>query len=53
MTTERKQAASRAVLTSTTAQLFVADVKTSSDFFTTTLGFELDFLSATRRITEW
>lgn len=44
MTTERKQAAALIALTSTTAQLFVADVKTSSDFFATTLGFELDFL---------
>ncbi len=44
MTTETKQGPSRIVLNSTTAQLFVADVKTSSDFFTTTLGFELDFL---------
>jgi catechol 2,3-dioxygenase-like lactoylglutathione lyase family enzyme len=44
MTTEPKQGASRIVLNSTTAQLFVADVKASSDFFTTALGFELDFL---------
>jgi uncharacterized glyoxalase superfamily protein PhnB len=44
MTTETKQPASRIMLTSTTAQLFVADVKAASDFFSTTLGFELEFL---------
>lgn len=44
MTVETKQVAPGIVLNSTTAQLFVADVKRSSDFFTTTLGFALDFL---------
>jgi catechol 2,3-dioxygenase-like lactoylglutathione lyase family enzyme len=44
MTAETKQAASTIVLASTTAQLFVADVKVSSDFFTIMLGFELEFL---------
>ena len=44
MTTETKQAASTIVLASTTAQLFVSDVKVSSDFFTIMLGFELEFL---------
>jgi catechol 2,3-dioxygenase-like lactoylglutathione lyase family enzyme len=44
MTTEPKQAASTILLASTTAQLFVANVKVSSDFFTIVLGFELEFL---------
>jgi uncharacterized glyoxalase superfamily protein PhnB len=44
MTVENKRAELRIVLTSTTAQLFVADIGTSSDFFTTTLGFEREFL---------
>ena len=44
MTAQAQQPAPPIVLNSTTAQLFVADVRASSDFFTTTLGFELDFL---------
>ena len=44
MTTEIEQAASRIVITSTTAQLFVADIEASCDFFTNALGFEREFL---------
>jgi len=44
MTTVTKQVASTIAFASTTAQLFVADVKVSSEFFATTLGFVPQFL---------
>ena len=44
MTIQDKQTISRPVLSSTAAQLFVSDIKTSCDFFTTKLGFSIDFL---------
>jgi catechol 2,3-dioxygenase-like lactoylglutathione lyase family enzyme len=34
----------RAVLSSTAAQLFVADIKASCDFYTDKLGFKVDFV---------
>lgn len=39
-----KSAASLPVLTSTAAQLFVADIKAACDFYTTKLGFTVDFV---------
>ncbi len=44
MTTQAKQQAPRPVLRSTSAQLFVADIKASCDFFTDKLGFAVDFV---------
>ncbi|WP_457582860.1 VOC family protein [Ensifer canadensis] len=44
MTMQAKQAAPRPVLRSTSAQLFVADIKASCDFFTDKLGFAIDFV---------
>ena len=38
------QPAPRPVLTSTAAQLFVADIKSSCDFYTQKLGFAIDFV---------
>jgi hypothetical protein len=44
MTVQDEQTISRAVLSSTAAQLFVTDIKTSCNFFITKLGFSIDFL---------
>lgn len=44
MSMQAKQAAPRPVLRSTSAQLFVADIKASCDFFTDKLGFAVDFV---------
>lgn len=44
MSIQAKQAAPRPVLRSTSAQLFVADIKASCDFFTDKLGFAVDFV---------
>lgn len=44
MSSHSKQSAPRPVLSSTSAQLFVADIKTSCDFFTEKLGFTVDFV---------
>jgi catechol 2,3-dioxygenase-like lactoylglutathione lyase family enzyme len=44
MSHESVHPASRPVLTSTAAQLFVADIKASCDFYTEKLGFAIDFV---------
>ena len=44
MTHEAGTPAPRPVLTSTAAQLFVADIKASCDFYTHKLGFAVDFV---------
>jgi catechol 2,3-dioxygenase-like lactoylglutathione lyase family enzyme len=44
MTHETGHPASRPVLTSTAAQLFVADIQASCDFYTQKLGFAVDFV---------
>lgn len=44
MTTQPKQPEPRPVLRSTSAQLFVADIKASCDFFVHKLGFAVDFV---------
>jgi catechol 2,3-dioxygenase-like lactoylglutathione lyase family enzyme len=44
MTHEAGHPAPRPVLTSTAAQLFVADIKASCDFYTQKLGFAVDFV---------
>lgn len=44
MSIQAKQAAPRPVLRSTSAQLFVADIKASCDFFADKLGFAVDFV---------
>lgn len=44
MSSEVKQATIRPILSGTEAQLYVADVKASSDFFTSKLGFVIDFI---------
>jgi catechol 2,3-dioxygenase-like lactoylglutathione lyase family enzyme len=44
MSPRATQTAPRPVLTSTAAQLYVADVQASCDFFTTRLGFAVDFV---------
>lgn len=44
MSFQAKQAAPRPVLRSTSAQLFVADIKASCDFFADKLGFAVDFV---------
>ncbi|RWO05553.1 MAG: VOC family protein [Mesorhizobium sp.] len=44
MTVQKKQTAPAPVLRSTSAQLFVTDIKASFEFFTTKLGFGVDFV---------
>jgi catechol 2,3-dioxygenase-like lactoylglutathione lyase family enzyme len=44
MADEIKNASPRPVLTSIAAQLFVADIKASCEFFTAKLGFVIDFM---------
>ena len=44
MTDEPRQATPRPVLTSIEAQLFVADIKKSCDFYTKKLGFAVEFI---------
>jgi catechol 2,3-dioxygenase-like lactoylglutathione lyase family enzyme len=44
MTHESVDPAPRPVLSSTTAQLFVADIQASCDFYTQKLGFAIDFI---------
>lgn len=44
MTDETRPASPRPILTSIAAQLFVADIKVSCEFFTTKLGFVVDFI---------
>lgn len=44
MTGENRKTAARPVLTSVTAQLFVADIKASCEFFAAKLGFVVDFI---------
>jgi hypothetical protein len=44
MSTQVKQATTCPILAATEAQLYVADVKASCDFFTTKLGFAIDFV---------
>jgi uncharacterized glyoxalase superfamily protein PhnB len=44
MSHEAGHAAPRPVLTSTAAQLFVADIKASCDFYMQKLGFAVDFV---------
>ena len=44
MTHEARQTALRPILSSTAAQLFVADIKASCDFYTDKLGFTVDFV---------
>jgi catechol 2,3-dioxygenase-like lactoylglutathione lyase family enzyme len=44
VTPQNKQTASHPVLSSTSAQLFVTDIKASCDFFTGKLGFAIDFV---------
>ncbi len=47
MTTSPKLSPERVFLGSTSAQLFVSDIKVSCDFFTTKLGFVVDFVYGT------
>jgi catechol 2,3-dioxygenase-like lactoylglutathione lyase family enzyme len=44
MTEEARQAVPRPILTSISAQLFVADIQASCDFYTGKLGFAVDFV---------
>ena len=44
MTGESRQATSRPVLNSIEAQLFVADIQSSCDFYTNKLGFAVKFI---------
>jgi uncharacterized glyoxalase superfamily protein PhnB len=44
MTDEARNASTRPILTSVAPQLFVADIKTSCEFFTAKLGFVVDFI---------
>ena len=44
MTDEPKQATPRPILNSIEAQLFVANIKTSCDFYTDKLGFAVEFV---------
>lgn len=44
MNTKPKQATIRPILSGTEAQLYVADIKASFDFFTSKLGFAVDFV---------
>ncbi len=43
MTDEPRQTTPRPILNSIEAQLFVANIKSSFDFYTTKLGFAVDF----------
>src|ERR1700683_4708943 len=45
MTDEPRQATPRPVLSSIEAQLFVANIKSSRDFYTNKLGFAVEFIS--------
>jgi len=47
MTAQREDVLPRPILSSTSAQLFVADIKASCDFFTAKLGFTVDFVYGT------
>ena len=47
MTTSPKLTPERVFLSSTSAVLFVSDIKASCDFFTTKLGFVVDFVYGT------
>ncbi len=44
ITDERRHTVSRPILTSTAAQLFVANIKASCDFYTEKLGFMVEFV---------
>jgi catechol 2,3-dioxygenase-like lactoylglutathione lyase family enzyme len=44
MTEEARQAVPRPILNSISAQLFVADIQASCDFYTAKLGFTIDFV---------
>jgi catechol 2,3-dioxygenase-like lactoylglutathione lyase family enzyme len=44
MTEEVRQPVSRPILTSISAQLFVADIQASCDFYADKLGFAVDFI---------
>jgi catechol 2,3-dioxygenase-like lactoylglutathione lyase family enzyme len=44
VTTQTRQTKPRPILSSTAAQLFVADIKASCDFFVAKLGFAVDFI---------
>jgi uncharacterized glyoxalase superfamily protein PhnB len=44
MTDEPRQTATRPILNSIAAQLFVANVKSSCDFYTSKLGFAVEFI---------
>jgi catechol 2,3-dioxygenase-like lactoylglutathione lyase family enzyme len=44
MTEEDRQTAARPILTSISAQLFVADIQASCDFYADKLGFVVDFV---------
>jgi catechol 2,3-dioxygenase-like lactoylglutathione lyase family enzyme len=44
MTEEAKQTATRPILNSIAAQLFVADIQASCDFYAGKLGFAIDFI---------
>lgn len=44
MTDQARQTAPRPIFSSVSAQLFVADIKASCDFFTGKLGFAADFV---------
>jgi len=44
MTEEARQAVPRPILNSISAQLFVADIQASCDFYTEKLGFTIDFV---------
>lgn len=44
MTQEARQTAPRPILSSTSAQLYVSDIKTSCAFYTDKLGFAVDFI---------
>jgi catechol 2,3-dioxygenase-like lactoylglutathione lyase family enzyme len=44
VTEEARQTAPRPILTSISAQLFVADIQASCDFYTDKLGFAVDFV---------
>jgi catechol 2,3-dioxygenase-like lactoylglutathione lyase family enzyme len=44
MTAQIEKTAAHPVLSSTSAQLFVSDIKASCDYFTTKLGFAIDFV---------
>jgi uncharacterized glyoxalase superfamily protein PhnB len=44
MTDEGRQATPRPILSSISAQLFVADIQSSCDFYTSKLGFAVEFI---------